>query len=280
MMAAKGVLAPNAKGMLIDSTRCIGCRACQVACKQWNELPAEKTTFFEGPSYQNPKDLSADTFLYMSYNEFRDPKTEKMRWVFGRHACMHCIDPGCASACPVGALHKTPEGPVAYDAGRCLGCRYCMIACPWNIPKFQWFKALPEIRKCTMCVDRVAEGLIPACAKACPTGSILFGERRELLATAKKRIADQPGKYVNHVYGETEAGGTSLLYISDVPIDKLGLPADVAKEPRPQLTAGAMSVIPGIIVGLSVILGGTYAVVKRRGEVREKEATTKGGHQS
>jgi len=264
-------------GCLYDSTRCTGYRGCMVACKQWNELPAVKTTFFEGEGYQNPADLSGDTYVYMSYHEMIDPKTKKLRWVFGRHACMHCVDPGCVSACPVAALQKTPEGPVTYDAGLCLGCRYCMIACPWNIPKFQWLKALPEIRKCTLCSDRVAEGHPPACMKACPTGALTFGDRAELLAEAKRRIKASPGKYVNHVYGEKEAGGTSLLYLSAVPFENLKLPKDVDTEPRPHLTAGAMSAIPAVIVGLSVILGGTYAIVKRRGEVAEEKVTSGGG---
>lgn len=254
-----------------------------VACKQWNELPGVQTHFFEGPSYQNPADLSADTYLLMSYHEIEDPKTKKLRWAFGRHACMHCLEPGCVTACPVAALKKSEEGPVVYDAGLCLGCRYCMIACPWDIPKFQWFKALPEIRKCTFCADRVAEGLMPACMKACPTGTLTFGDRDELLAEARNRIKNSPGKYVKqgdgYIYGEHEAGGTSLLYISDVPVKDLGLPTDVEREPRHHLTAGAMSAIPPVIVGLSVILGGTYTIVKRRSEVA-RETVKSGGGQS
>ncbi len=267
-------------GCLVDSTKCTACRGCMVACKQWNELPAEKTTFFHGDGgYQNPKALSGDTYMLMSFTELLHPKTREVKWVFGRHACMHCNDPGCVSACPVAALKKSPEGPVTYDAGICLGCRYCMIACPWDIPKFEWFKALPEIRKCTLCDDRVAEGLTPACMKACPTGALLFGDRDELLKEAKKRIKEGKGRYLNHIYGEKEAGGTALLYISDVPFDKLKLPVNIDQEARPHLTHGAMSAIPAVIVGLSVILGGTYAIVRRRGDV-EQATAGKGGGQS
>ncbi len=265
-------------GCLVDSTKCTGCRGCMVACKQWNELPAVKTHFFEGEGYQNPKELSGDTYILMTYHEIVDPKSGKLTWAFGRHACMHCTDPGCASACPVAALKKSPEGPVTYDPGVCLGCRYCMIACPWDIPKFQWHKALPEIRKCTLCSDRVAEGLTPACMKACPTGALLFGDRDHLLAEAKRRIKESPTQYVDHIYGEKEAGGTSLLYISNVPFKNLKL-REVDSEPRPHLTHGAMSAIPAVIVGLSVVLGGTYAIVRRRGEV-EKAGAGKGGGQS
>jgi formate dehydrogenase iron-sulfur subunit len=257
-----------AKGLLVDTTRCIGCRACQVACKQWNDLQAEETDFFEGQPYQNPRDLSEHTYMVIQYHELEDEETGGVDWVFSRRSCMHCIDPACVSACIVGALTKTEEGPVVYDPSKCVGCRYCMMSCPWEVPKYQWFSTTPQVRKCVMCYDRIQQGLETACAAACPTGAITFGEREDLVEEAKKRIADGNGKYVDHIYGLEEAGGTSVLRISDVPMEKLGL-RQVSKRPMPELTATAMHAIPGVIVGLSLVLGGTYAVVKRRMEAGE-----------
>ncbi|MBU0765406.1 MAG: 4Fe-4S dicluster domain-containing protein, partial [Bacteroidetes bacterium] len=128
----------NQKAFLIDTTRCIGCRGCQVACKQWNELPAEKTEFFGGPGYQNPAHMSATTFTLINYHEVTE-NGELKDWVFRKDQCQHCLEPACASACLVGALHKTENGPVIWDSSKCIGCRYCMISCPFDVPKFEWY---------------------------------------------------------------------------------------------------------------------------------------------
>lgn len=178
---------------------------------------------------------------------------------------MHCLDPACASAWFVGALHKTAEGIVDYDYSRCVGCRYCMIACPFGVPKLQWDRSLPYIRKCVMCIDRVREGMKPACASACPTGAIMFGEREELLKEARNRIAG--GGYVNHIYGEKEAGGTSVLYISDVPFEKLGFPK-VSEQPYPKLTAASLEKIPFVVPALALGLLGLWLYTGRREKIR------------
>lgn len=209
--------------MLIDETRCTGCRACQVACKQWNDLPAEIT--HNRGTYQNPPALSAKTWNLIEFREIE--AGSKIGFYFLKRACMHCEHPACASVCPVGALHKTAEGPVVYDDGKCIGCRYCMAACPFGIPTFDWQKGLldqPVIRKCNFCVDRLSNGLTPACAKACPSRVISFGERDQLIATGEARIRQNPERYVNRVYGKEEVGGTSILYLSSIPFEKLGLP--------------------------------------------------------
>jgi len=171
------------KGVLYDATKCIGCRACQVACKQWNELPAEKTT--NSGTYENPPRMSAYTFTKINFTEVE--YNGEFKWVFNKQQCMHCQEPGCAEACIVGALVKTEEGPVTYDDGKCIGCRYCMVACPFGIPTFEWDKPLPWIRKCTFCADRQAAGLKPACVTTCPTGALKFGERDELIVEAQRR---------------------------------------------------------------------------------------------
>jgi formate dehydrogenase iron-sulfur subunit len=209
--------------MLIDETKCTGCRGCQVACKQWNDLPGEKTR--NTGSYTNPPNLSAKTWNLIEYIEIASGN--EIGFHFLKRACMHCEHPACASVCPVGALYKTAEGPVVYDDGKCIGCRYCMIACPFGIPTFDWNKGLLDqalIRKCNFCVDRLSNGLTPACAKTCPSKAISFGERDKLIAQAEAQIRKYPDKYVNHVYGKAEAGGTSILYLSHTPFDQLGLP--------------------------------------------------------
>ena len=247
------------KAMLIDLTRCIGCRACQAACKQWNNLPAETTANWG--SYENPPRRSAKTWTTVTFNEVEEG--DKLTWVFAKRQCMHCEEPACASACIVGALHKTPEGAVVYDDYKCIGCRYCMVACPFNVPTFEWDKPAPYIRKCTFCADRQAGGLEPACAKACPTEAILFGERETLLQEAHARIAAQPDQYVNHIYGEKEVGGTSVMYLSPVPFEKLGFPT-LGPEPIPRYADIAMLAVPPTIVGVAAAMGGIYWVIKRR----------------
>lgn len=275
---------------LIDTTRCIGCRGCQVACKQQNGLPAEETEFFgaEG-GYQNPADLSSKTFTLVTFNEVMKDDGE-LKWVFAKRQCMHCVDPSCASACIVGALQKTESGAVIYDKRRCIGCRYCMYACPFGVPTLEWDKLVPYIRKCTMCFDRrsnstppdkvngvplskdskerhSASQQMPACARACVTGAIKFGDRDKLLKEAKARINMNPDKYVHHIYGEHEAGGTSVLYLSSVPFEKLGFPTRVGTRSYPSYTHTAMGAIPYVILGVGTLLSGFYWVNQRRKEV-------------
>lgn len=257
-----------AKGILIDNTRCIGCRGCQVSCKQWNKLPASKPEFFSGPGYQNPRDLNADTFTIITYKEVEIGG--RFEFLFGRLMCMHCNEPACASACPVGALEKLKEGPVTYHASKCIGCRYCMMACPFQVPKFEWSKAFPLIRKCTMCSDRVLAGEIPACAKTCPTGAIAFGDRSQLLHEAEDRIRHNPSVYHHQIYGKDEVGGTGVLHLSRVSFEEVGYKTDLPARPLSSYTRAAMSAVPGVVVGLGVVLGGTYAIIQRRMELAGK----------
>jgi len=189
-----------------------------------------------------------------------------------RRLCMHCLDPTCVSVCPVGALAKTPEGPVVYDSTRCIGCRYCIMACPFDVPKYQWDRALPVVGKCVLCVDRVRKGLATACATACPTGATAFGERDDLLREARSRIEASPGAYVDHVYGEEEAGGTSVLMLSSVPFERLGLKTDLPRQPLPLLTWQVLSRIPDFVVLFGAALFGIHWITSRREEVRQHEA--------
>ncbi|MDR3762935.1 MAG: 4Fe-4S dicluster domain-containing protein [Acidobacteriota bacterium] len=286
---------------LIDTTKCIGCRACQVSCKQWNELPAEKTSAPEaGLGYQEPKRLSAKSYVVIADKLVDDQNSSTgFRQVFVKRQCMHCDDPACASACPVTALHKDPSGAVVYDKSRCIGCRYCMWACPWGVPTAEWDSLNPSIRKCTHCADRIssqvpeyrngvaltaaekttwaAQHTEPACVKACPAGCLKFGDRGALLAEAKQRIANNPGKYVDHIYGENEAGGTNMMYLASAPFSELGFPK-VQSEAFPKLSAIALGAVPPAVVGVGAALSGTYAISKRREEVAKAEAKAKGLH--
>jgi Fe-S-cluster-containing dehydrogenase component len=193
---------------------------------------------------------------------------------FGKKQCMHCLSPACASACPVRAIDKQPSGPVTYDPARCMGCRYCMVACPFDVPRYEYESATPRVRKCSFCAPRQAKGLPPACAEVCPSGALTFGKRHELLEEAKKRVYAPGSKYVRQVYGEHEAGGTSWLYISDVAFEKLALPAGVPERPYTDLVSGALSAPPFIMTLWPPLLMGLYTFSKRREQVPRDE-----GHQ-
>jgi len=257
------------RGVLVDLGRCIGCRSCQVACKAWNDNTNEVTLCLG--CYDNPPRFSANTWSLIRFDEVAEG--EQLHWVFSKLQCMHCEHPACAAACPVSALEKTPEGPVIYHDERCIGCRYCQVACPFHVPTFQWDRPVPFIRKCTFCVDRVSQGTEPACVKACPTDALTFGEREALLVEARKRMAARPGKYVDHIYGEKEVGGTSWLYISPVPFELLGFIAHGAvkmgfptldAERADKFASVAMGVMPAWILTATAGLSGLYWFAKRR----------------
>ena len=261
--AARAPLAvpPEAVGMLYDTTRCIGCKACVVACREANGL--EPDTSLDG-LHQAPLDLNGKTKNVIKLYKEGDKVS------FFKAQCMHCVDPACASACMLQSLHKDEKtGIVGYDPQYCVGCRYCQMACPFNIPKFEFEKAAPKIVKCELCRHLLAQGKIPACCDVCPRKAVVYGKRADLLAEAKKRIADQPGRYVPHVYGETEAGGTQVLYLSHVPFDKLGLP-DYGPEGVPRT---AYSIQEGLYKGFVapvVLYAALGAVVWRNRAKAEK----------
>jgi formate dehydrogenase iron-sulfur subunit len=236
-------------GLLFDSTRCIDCGACSAACKEQNELklPIEERT-------------TAYTWTVV----------EKKNGVNVRRMCMHCLTPTCASVCPVGALRKTEPGPVVYDAKKCIGCRYCVMACPFDAPKYQWDQPVPIVGKCILCAPRIAAGKPTACATVCPTGATRFGTREELIAEARARIAAEPSRYVDRIYGIEEAGGTSVLMLAGVPFSTLGF-RDVPRGPLPVLTWQVLSHVPDIALYGGALLYGVHWITKRRAYVALKE---------
>lgn len=259
----------NRKGLLIDTTLCIGCRGCQVACKQWNRLPAEKSRF--NPTVTSPGALSATTWTHIAFSEVA-ATADRPAWDFVKRQCMHCDDPACVAVCPVGAFRRSRTGAVVHDESKCMGCRYCMLACPYDIPKFEWEKTAPLIKKCTLCYDRLVAGLAPSCSKTCPTGATKFGERDSLLAEAGRRLKARPARYIQKVYGDDEAGGSAVLYISDVSFDKLGFRSDLGIAPLPTYTWHWLTKVPGIAVGTTVALAGLWQVTKRRVELEKGES--------
>lgn len=245
---------PDAVGLLYDATLCIGCKACVTACQDANDLPRDPVGL--GPMYNAPIDLNqrAKTVIKL-YADADAPS-------FFKAQCMHCVDPACTTACMLGALKKREFGIVTYEPDLCVGCRYCEIACPFNVPKFEWAKMAPKIVKCELCKHRLRDGKEPACTEVCPRHAVIFGRRAELLAEAKRRIAAEPGRYVPKVYGETDGGGTQCLYLSHVPFEKLGLPA-LGERPAPAL---ARSIQHGVYRGFvaPIALYGALAVVMLR----------------
>ena len=240
-------------GLLVDLGRCIGCRECVRACLERREIDADP---FEIDA------LSVEAFTAM----------EERGDFYIRRMCMHCTTPSCASACPVGALKKTPEGPVTYDGNLCLGCRYCIQACPFQVPRYEWDKAVPSVMKCDLCADRLARGEQPACAEACPVGATLAGPRDELLREAHRRLAENPDDYVQRVYGEEEVGGTSVLFLSPVSFASLGFPENLSDVPPPQFTKEALERVPGIVAMGGAMLLAIWWITRRREEVARAEA--------
>lgn len=250
--------------ILTDLTKCAGCKACVWACKEIN-----------GNS-------RADGGVHLSDTTFT--AVEQRAGLNVRRQCMHCNEPACASACPVGALYKSSAGPVLYDEDKCIGCRYCMIACQFQIPTYEWGRQVPRVQKCIMCFDKkLSKGQQPACTGACPTGATKFGDREALIKEAQERIAKNPGRYIDHIYGVKEAGGTSVLYLSSVPFSELGFTPTEKSEAYPQLTWAVLSKLPNAVSVAAVGLGGLWWIFNRkdtlekvrRGEITLDEAMGK-----
>ena len=278
---------PEALGLLYDATLCVGCKACVAACKQANDNPAEFSTVDQ--LWDTPLDTSGKTFnlikMYRS-GTMETKDAEENGYAFMKTSCMHCADPSCVSACPVSAMTKDPKtGIVEYNADACIGCRYCVAACPFGIPKYQYDSPTGKIGKCELCRHRYKDGHYSACAEVCPTGATLYGKTSDLLAEAKRRLALKPGdravfprgnlsggkdqsyenvvgNYQQHVYGEKEYGGTQVLKLSGVPFEKVGMP-NLPPEAAAAHSESIQHMLYGGMVMPLAVLGAMTFVAKR-----------------
>jgi Fe-S-cluster-containing dehydrogenase component len=261
-------------GVLVDTTDCIACRKCELACNQANDLPRRDRAFFEDTSVlKTHRRPNAEAFTVINQVKSADGNT-----INAKIQCMHCLTPACASACIVGALKKTPSGPVVYDAAKCIGCRYCMVACPFQIPTYEYANALtPRVRKCGFCAERIAKaGEAPACVKECPNESLTFANRRALLETAHRKINSAPDRYLPHIYGEHEVGGTSWLYLAAADFAPIDLPSLPDEAPSKLTEKIQHSVFKGFIppIALYGLLG--LLALSQRGDKKDEPAD--GGH--
>jgi formate dehydrogenase iron-sulfur subunit len=265
-----------AKGMIIDTTRCTGCRGCQSACKQWNLLPGIVTSFSE--TQTNPPALNAATYNRVEFYELTDDQGD-LSWHFAQKRCLHCLHPQCIETCTIDAITKRGDGPVVVDRGICRAIQEC--ECPFKTLTFSPDNG--KAYKCTFCWDRQEQGLEPACAKTCPLNAIEFGERDELIIQARARIQSNPVRYFNHIYGEFEVGGTSIMYLTAVAPEELGFPTlsstplvDIPSDDEPsddEPTVIGTKIpwgIPAGIAGFIAAIGGLLYFRARRSKGKVK----------
>lgn len=295
-------LPPEAVGLLYDATLCVGCKACMVNCKKANSVPggALHSSRSDGVPYESrkvpagegiwdaPTELSGDTLSIVKAYKSGTAETKDRAengYAYFKQQCLHCITPACASVCPAGAFRKDPQnGVVFYIEDKCIGCRYCQLACPFGVPRYEWQSAWPAVRKCQLCNHRYKEGKYSACAETCPTGATVFGKVTELLTEAKRRFQLKPGseyafpisrvdssdralRPVAHyagIFGLKEAGGTQNLMLSGISFELLGFSPNVPNAALPDLTWAYIAKIPWVFAG--VFLGGTalYKITHRK----------------
>jgi formate dehydrogenase iron-sulfur subunit len=251
-------------GVLVDTTRCIGCRKCEKACATANGNPIpdiEDKSVFESPR-------STSTKTWTVVNRYETDKGE----VFVKRQCFHCNQPACVSACLVKAMFKQKKGPVIWRESKCMGCRYCMISCPFDVPKFEYENPVPKIQKCNFCYTRLEEGKRPACVEACPMEALSFGTRRDLIKSAETRINSNPGRYYDHIYGGMEAGSTGWIYLSSVSFDQIGFKTDIAQIPYPEYTKGFLYSVPFVFVLLPTFLLGISHLTKRKNGIAHDQS--------
>jgi formate dehydrogenase iron-sulfur subunit len=248
--------------ILTDVTKCIGCEKCVAACKETNHTGEDRAWRWQ---------TTADALSASRWTTIIRPDADH----FVRQQCRHCLEPACVSVCPVQALRKTPEGPVVYNSKICMGCRYCMMACPYGVPRYLWEENVPVVRKCVMCYDKITQGSLnqPACTKACPTQATIYGERDALLVEAHQRLLQQPDRYpIQKVWGEFEVGGTSVLLISPIDLGFLSWKPQLGDLSLPRKTWGTLRTVPYTFGGVGLAMFGIHWIIGRRIELKEKNA--------
>lgn len=241
---------PDSMGVLVDLDRCVGCRSCEAACNAEQGLPAPEKPFTDMTVFnetEHGEKRRTDETRYTVVNRYEIPGREHP--LFRKIQCNHCQEPACLTSCFVNAYTKTAEGAVIYQPEVCVGCRTCMIACPFYIPAFKYSSAFsPRIQKCVFCYDtRLKHGRPPACVEACPQEALVFGRRDELIKIGRRRIEANPGRYVDHIYGEYEAGGTSWLYLSPVPFDQVGFNTELPHAPILDSVKNFLGIVPMVL---------------------------------
>lgn len=273
---ASGIKLEDSYAVLVDLTRCIGCRRCEWSCNEWNKNPNKPLKDFEESKDQKPSIF--DQLRRTHAGEFTVVNRFYQNNIpfYVKKQCMHCIEPACLSACFVNAFSKSEHGSVLYNPSLCIGCRYCMIACPFDIPAYEYYDPItPQITKCTMCFDRVIEGKVPACVEICTSDTMNFGKRSEMLQIAYERINNNPQRYIRHVYGEHEVGGTSWLYLSSVPFENLGFPK-LDKIAIPKISKSFLFTVKilEIIAAAPLVWGAYYMISKNKKSVENSSAKT------
>jgi formate dehydrogenase beta subunit len=257
--------------LLLDLAKCTACRGCQAACKQWNDLPAEVTQNWG--SYQNPADLSYDTYTLIHFDE-QEREDGTLAWLFLNQRCLHCTEAACVDVCPTGALAYNEMGFVSFEEEKCNGCGYCSQYCPFGIPRLGQVNTISgeaKSSKCTFCQDRTTNGLSPACAQACPTGAILFGERDELVAMGKKRVEDLKtrGRSEARLYGENELGGLHQMYVLEAKASLYGLPEN-PKYPANATLRNVLKPLGNVAIGAALV-GSVAAFFITRRNIKMEE---------
>lgn len=260
---------PDSGGVLYDNTLCIGCRKCEEGCSEVNDFPPPEKPFDDLSVLEQKRRTGNNSYTVV--NQYASAENSSKPF-FRKIQCNHCLEPACAAVCFVKAFKKAPSGAVVYDESVCVGCRYCMVACPFEIPTYEYDNAFsPKVRKCTLCQPRITKGLLPGCVEICPTEALKFGKRKDLLQIARDRIKNRPYQYMDHIYGEKEMGGTSWLYLSGIPFNQIGLKENLGNKPALEFTAGAISAVP-IVIGLwPVFLLGAYGIKKRVEKIAKEE---------
>jgi formate dehydrogenase iron-sulfur subunit len=265
--APRNILSPDRMGVLVDTTVCVGCRNCEWACKTAHNLPTEPLESYQNREVFATMRRPSDAALTV-VNEYKNPKNSALP-IDVKVQCMHCDHPACLSACIVGAFSKEENGSVVWDTDKCIGCRYCMVACPFQVPAFEFHRPLqPEIRKCDFCITRTREGKLPACVEICPVEALTYGPREELVRTAREMIRRSPDRYVDHILGEYEVGGTSWMYLAGRDFKDLGFPT-LGRSPAPGVSEAIQHGIFSYFmppVALYSLLGALMWITKQRKE--------------